>query len=161
MFGPHKFLAIYLGAGVIGNAISLLLRTAPFSLGSSVATYGLMGALGAYYVVNRKHMGPASAMGKRHFEVYTVCTGRSLMFMMSATAAGLAHDILASLFTFVTSLYLLPALNGMQQSLLSSVGYAAMQGVQGISQTVSNMFGVVGGFLVAYSLVPDVPKNMR
>jgi len=74
MFGWYKFLAIYLGAGVIGNIISLLLGTAPQTLGSSGATYGLMGALGAFYFVNRNRLGGASAQGTVIVEcVLVVC----------------------------------------------------------------------------------------
>jgi len=55
----------------------------------------------------------------------------------------------------------LTALGGIQSNLMTSVGYAAMQGRQGLGQSISNMFGVVGGFFVAYFLAPSVPKNMR
>lgn len=63
MFGSKSFLAIYLGAGIIANIISVLTRVAPVSLGPAACTYGLTGAMVAFFVVHQKDLGDTAAKG--------------------------------------------------------------------------------------------------
>jgi rhomboid protease GluP len=64
IFGPTKFLAVYLSAGVLANAATFFAGTAPYSLGASACTFGLLGALGGYYFLNRDVLGRRSEAGK-------------------------------------------------------------------------------------------------
>jgi len=48
---------------VLANILTLLTGTAPQALGASGSTYGLLGAVGAFYVVNQKILGDKSSQG--------------------------------------------------------------------------------------------------
>ena len=67
MFGPERFLSIYLGAGILANTATFIAGSAPYSLGASGSTFGLLGALGTYYYVNRGVLGGRSRSGKRSY----------------------------------------------------------------------------------------------
>ena len=67
MYGWKNFLLIYLGAGVLANILTLLAGTAPQALGASGSTYGLLGAVGAFYVANQKILGDKSSQGEQLF----------------------------------------------------------------------------------------------
>ena len=64
IFGTRKYLAIYAGAGVLANAFTFLGGSAPYSLGASGSIFGVMGAIGAFYWLNRKALGGRADMGK-------------------------------------------------------------------------------------------------
>jgi rhomboid protease GluP len=55
-FGYRRFLTVYLLSGLAGSAFSYLLTPAP-SLGASGAIYGLLGALVAFLLRNRRGLG--------------------------------------------------------------------------------------------------------
>ena len=57
VFGSAKFLMIYLFSGLLANTGTYLAGTAPYSLGASGSTFGLIGALAAYYYTNRNILG--------------------------------------------------------------------------------------------------------
>lgn len=48
---------------MLANILTLLTGTAPQALGASGSTYGLLGAVGAFYVVNQKILGDKSSQG--------------------------------------------------------------------------------------------------
>lgn len=61
LFGPWKFLALYLVSGSIANGATFLLNASPFSLGSSGSTFGLLGALTGYILRNKQVLGKRSS----------------------------------------------------------------------------------------------------
>jgi rhomboid protease GluP len=58
IYGRARFLAIYLLAGIGGSVASYLFSPAP-SVGASGAIFGLMGALGLFFYLNREAFGVA------------------------------------------------------------------------------------------------------
>eukprot|EP01039_Chlorochromonas_danica_P010780 gene10780-11980_t len=60
MFGPTLMLAIYLGSGVAANLGTFLAGSSPFSLGASASTFGLLGAFGMHFYMNKKVFGRSS-----------------------------------------------------------------------------------------------------
>lgn len=64
VFGSGRFVAIYLGAGILANLMTYLIGVSPYSLGASGATFGLLGALAMFYYANRKVLGRNSETGK-------------------------------------------------------------------------------------------------
>lgn len=72
VYGPIRYLAIYILAGIVGNL--LFLFTFPginqvVSLGPTYALFGVFGALGTFYIANRRAMGSMgwSAIGQWAF----------------------------------------------------------------------------------------------
>lgn len=64
LFGPTRFLFIYLGAGILANYSTYLLDMSPTSVGASGCIFGMIGALGVFYFRNRVIIGRRS-----HFEL--------------------------------------------------------------------------------------------
>ncbi len=59
LFGKWRYLLIYFLAGLGGNILYLVLSPAgPPSLGASGAIFGIFGALGIFYLLNRRAIGP-------------------------------------------------------------------------------------------------------
>ncbi|WP_051653205.1 rhomboid family intramembrane serine protease [Kitasatospora cheerisanensis] len=61
VLGRVRFLALYLAAGIAGNALSFLLTAGPdqlFTVGASGAIFGLLGATGVLFRVNRVPLQP-------------------------------------------------------------------------------------------------------
>src|SRR5260221_10505336 len=56
-YGKQRFLMLYLGAGVLGSATSLAYSHAAFSAGASGAIFGIIGAMLALAVWNRRAPG--------------------------------------------------------------------------------------------------------
>lgn len=55
-YGPFRYLAIYLLSGIAGGLIPALFGL-PQGLGSSGVMFGIIGALGVFYIVNRQAIG--------------------------------------------------------------------------------------------------------
>jgi rhomboid protease GluP len=53
LLGRWTFLAVYLGSGVVGAAVSALMTQGRFSVGASGAIFGLLGSLGAIAIMER------------------------------------------------------------------------------------------------------------
>lgn len=56
-------MGVYIGSGVLANAATFFLGTAPYSLGASGSTFGLLGAMGGYYYFNKDVLGQRSESG--------------------------------------------------------------------------------------------------
>ncbi len=56
LFGPVRFLLVYIAAGFVGNVFSFFFTQSP-SLGSSTAIFGLLGAEGVFIYQHRKIFG--------------------------------------------------------------------------------------------------------
>ncbi len=60
-YGKWRYLVIYLVAGIVGNIVSFFLVPQDVLLvGASGAIAGIFGALGAFFFVNRRALGPAA-----------------------------------------------------------------------------------------------------
>ena len=59
-YGPYRYLSIYLLAGILSNIASLLLFSViglAFNLGPSGSLLGIFGAIGVFYLANRRGLG--------------------------------------------------------------------------------------------------------
>jgi len=56
-YGHWRFLAIYLLSGIIGGVVFLVLTPNGAAVGASGAIFGVFGALGVFYLVNRRALG--------------------------------------------------------------------------------------------------------
>lgn len=66
LYGVKDTLLIYALAGVLTNVITFATGTSPIALGASGSAYGLLGAMGAYFYVNRKALGRTSVEGTEY-----------------------------------------------------------------------------------------------
>ena len=57
IFGPERFVAIYMASGVLANVATVVMKSSPLSLGASGCTFGLVGAFAAYFYRNRGVLG--------------------------------------------------------------------------------------------------------
>jgi rhomboid protease GluP len=64
-FGHWRMLVIYLLSGIGGVLMSLALSPGTISVGASGAIFGLLGALGVFYFINRAAFGKAGAFQLR------------------------------------------------------------------------------------------------
>ncbi len=59
-YGKWRYLVLYLVSGIVGGIASYLFLPADYlAAGASGAIFGIFGALGAFYFVNRRALGPA------------------------------------------------------------------------------------------------------
>jgi membrane associated rhomboid family serine protease len=62
-YGKWRYLLIYLASGIAGGIVTYLAfgtNDLTISAGASGAIFGIFGALGAFYIVNRRALGPAA-----------------------------------------------------------------------------------------------------
>ena len=56
-YGKWRYLVIYLGSGIAGGIATFFLTPNAFAAGASGAIFGVFGALGIFYVLNRRSLG--------------------------------------------------------------------------------------------------------
>ena len=59
LYGKWRYLLIYLLSGVVGGLTFYFLAPGGFAVGASGAIAGIFGALGAFFLINRRALGPA------------------------------------------------------------------------------------------------------
>ncbi len=77
IYGPTRFAAIYIVAGLGGSATSYLFNSIALAAGASGAIFGVLGALTAFFYVQRNVMGE---MAKRNLMSLLVLAGINLVF---------------------------------------------------------------------------------
>ena len=60
LYGKWRYLVIYLVSGVVGNGVLTFFVPGFFLVGATGAIFGVFGALGAFFIVNRRALGPAA-----------------------------------------------------------------------------------------------------
>ncbi len=75
--GRGRFALVYLLSGLIGGAVSYMLNPIAIAVGASGAVFGLMGALTAYFAVQRRVMGSAA---RQNLYVLLVLGGVNVVF---------------------------------------------------------------------------------
>lgn len=60
LYGKWRYLVIYLVSGVVGNVVLSFLVPGFFLAGATGAIFGIFGALGAFFMVNRRALGPVA-----------------------------------------------------------------------------------------------------
>jgi membrane associated rhomboid family serine protease len=63
VYGRRQFLAIYLLSGILANLFTYLMGWSPSSIGASSSIYGLMGAMGMYYLYQSDALGDRAQIG--------------------------------------------------------------------------------------------------
>ena len=81
--GPLRLVAVYIGSGLAGSALSYLASPAIRSAGASGAIFGVLGALAVYLVVNRQEFGK---LGQR--EITTVLFLAAMNLLNGLTTPG-------------------------------------------------------------------------
>lgn len=56
-FGKWRYLVIYLLSGIVGGIVTFFIDPAALAAGASGAIFGVFGALGVFYLVNRRSLG--------------------------------------------------------------------------------------------------------
>jgi len=56
-FGKWRYLLIYLGSGIVGGIVTYFVTPDAVAVGASGAIFGVFGALGVFYIVNRQALG--------------------------------------------------------------------------------------------------------
>ena len=56
-YGKWRYLVIYLGSGIAGGIVTYFVTPDAFAAGASGAIFGVFGALGIFYVLNRRSLG--------------------------------------------------------------------------------------------------------
>lgn len=77
VFGPTRFAAIYIAAGLGGSVTSYLFNSIALAAGASGAIFGVLGALTAFFFVQRNVMGE---MAKRNLLSLLALAGINLVF---------------------------------------------------------------------------------
>ncbi len=73
LFGRSRFVALYLLSGLSGSIFSFGLRAdVGLSAGASTAIFGLVGALLAFFIRNRRHFGDVGRRRVNHYLVITL-----------------------------------------------------------------------------------------
>jgi membrane associated rhomboid family serine protease len=72
MWGRFRYLAIYLIAGVGGSCAMVINNPRTFGAGASGAVFGLLGSLGTWIILNRKHLGPVAGAWLRRLVIVLV-----------------------------------------------------------------------------------------
>ena len=76
MYGTVGFLAIYIVAGLSGSVASYLLNPVAIAAGASGAIFGVLGALGAFFLAKRNELGE---FGRQSLVGITMIAGLNLM----------------------------------------------------------------------------------
>jgi membrane associated rhomboid family serine protease len=63
VYGRRQFLAIYLLSGILANTFTYLMGWSASSIGASSSIYGLMGAMGMYYLYQSDALGERAQIG--------------------------------------------------------------------------------------------------
>ena len=81
--GPLRMVAVYIGSGLAGSALSYVASPAVRSAGASGAIFGVLGALAIYLIVNRQEFGK---MGQR--EITTILFLAAMNLLNGLTTPG-------------------------------------------------------------------------
>jgi membrane associated rhomboid family serine protease len=89
-YGKWRYILIYLAAGLAGSVLTYFtLPPDQISIGASGAVFGLFGALGSFYLVNRRALGPAF---RGLIQQWVFWLGLNLVFgLASASINSMAH----------------------------------------------------------------------
>ena len=79
--GHARFALIYVLAGLFGSVASLTLNSTGVGVGASGAVFGIVGALAAYFVANRRVMGD---LGRQNLVGLLVLVGINVVFGLTA-----------------------------------------------------------------------------
>ncbi|MFL5693582.1 MAG: rhomboid family intramembrane serine protease [Ktedonobacteraceae bacterium] len=89
-YGKWRYLVIYLASGIVGGIVTQILTPDALAAGASGAIFGVFGALGVFYLVNRRALG---AYGQGAIMNWVFWLGLNLVFGFSNTGIGIWDHI--------------------------------------------------------------------
>ncbi len=89
-YGKWRYLVIYLGAGVLGGIVTFFLQPGALAAGASGAIFGVFGALGVFYIANRRALG---AYGPGAIGQWIFWLGLNLIWGFSTPGIGILDHI--------------------------------------------------------------------
>ena len=104
-YGKWRYLVIYLGSGIVGGIVTLFVTPDAFAAGASGAIFGVFGALGVFYFVNRRNMG---AFGRGAITNWLFWLGLNLFFGFSSANIGIWDHIAGLVAGMLIALLLIP-----------------------------------------------------
>jgi len=104
-YGKWRYLVIYLGSGIVGGIVTLFVSPDAFAAGASGAIFGVFGALGVFYFVNRRNMG---AFGRGAITNWLFWLGLNLFFGFSSANIGIWDHIAGLVAGMLIALLLIP-----------------------------------------------------
>jgi membrane associated rhomboid family serine protease len=106
-FGKWRYLVIYLGAGILGGIFTYFLdpSSSVANAGASGAIFGVFGALGVFYFMNRQNMG---AFGRGAITNWLFWLGLNLFFGFSSPNIGIWDHIAGLVAGMLIALLLIP-----------------------------------------------------
>lgn len=108
VFGPWRYLVIYFASGIIGGIITYFFQ-APNSLsaGASGAIFGVFGALGAFYIINRHALG---AYGRGAIMNWVFWLALNIVWNISSPGLSITDHIGGIVAGFLLGIVLIPRL---------------------------------------------------
>ncbi len=111
-YGKWRYLVIYLASGILGGIVTyFLMPPETFAAGASGAIFGVFGALGVFYLVNRRAMG---SYGRNAIMNWVFWLGLNLVWGFSSPSIGILDHLGGLAAGIVISLLLIPKLGRKQ-----------------------------------------------
>ena len=104
-YGKWRYLTIYLVSGIVGGFVTYFLDPGSVAAGASGAIFGVFGALGVFYLVNRRALGSYGAGAITNWVFWLVL---NLVFGFSVAGIGIADHIGGLVAGVVLSALLIP-----------------------------------------------------
>lgn len=108
-YGKWRYLVIYLGAGIIGGIVSYYLDPGTLAAGASGAIFGVFGALGVFYIVNRRSLG---MYGRGAIGNWLFWLGLNVVFGFSTPGIGILDHLGGLVAGMLISLLVIPRVGG-------------------------------------------------
>ncbi len=89
-YGKWRYLVIYLGSGILGGIVTYFLQPNALAAGASGAIFGVFGALGVFYIANRRALG---AYGPGAIGQWIFWLGLNLIWGFSTPGIGILDHI--------------------------------------------------------------------
>jgi len=90
MYGKWRYLAIYLLSGIVGGIVTFFLLPDALAAGASGAIFGIFGAIGIFFIVNRRALG---AYGNGAIGQWIFWLGLNLIWGFSTPGIGILDHI--------------------------------------------------------------------
>jgi membrane associated rhomboid family serine protease len=107
VYGKWRYLVIYLGSGIVGGIVFYVVQPDAFAAGASGAIFGVFGALGVFYIMNRQALGRYGAGAITNWLFWL---GLNLVFGFSVPGIGIWDHIGGLVAGMIIAALLMPRL---------------------------------------------------